>query len=174
MTLFILIVCVIALLFLVINFLFAPHSPDQEKDAIFECGFRSFKEQNRTAFNVIFALFGVEFMLFDLEVLSMLPFITSGYSNGVYGLGVFLVFSIIVTLGFVFELGKGALKIDSRQNIKTSQINNVNVTFLDGNAVSNPYVLKASLFNFSFKNLPKRFMKYITFKNEPSVPSNEN
>lgn len=42
MTLFIGFVSVIAILFLAINFIFAPHNPYQEKYSIFECGFHSF------------------------------------------------------------------------------------------------------------------------------------
>jgi NADH-ubiquinone oxidoreductase chain 3 len=38
------------------------------------------------------------------------------YSNEVYGLVVLLIFILIITVGFVFELGKNALKIDSRQS----------------------------------------------------------
>lgn len=39
----------------------------------------------------------------------------SAYTNGIYGLITMLVFFLVLTLGFVFELGKNALKIDSRQ-----------------------------------------------------------
>ena len=43
MTLFILFVCIVAVLFLFINLVFAPHNPYQEKDSMFECGFHSFR-----------------------------------------------------------------------------------------------------------------------------------
>jgi hypothetical protein len=39
-----------------------------------------------------------------------------------------LVFFLALTLGFAFELGKNALKIDSRQNILSSQIANASLT----------------------------------------------
>lgn len=38
------------------------------------------------------------------------------YENGLYGLIIMLIFTFIITAGFVFELGKSALKIDSRQS----------------------------------------------------------
>lgn len=63
-------------------------------------------------------------MLFDLEILLVYPYIVSAYINGIYGLIVMLVFFIILTLGFVFELGKNALKISSKQNYKTIKYNN--------------------------------------------------
>jgi NADH-ubiquinone oxidoreductase chain 3 len=122
MTFFILIVCVIALLFLVINFIFAPHNPYQEKYSIFECGFHSFLGQNRTQFGVKFFIFALVYLLLDLEILLIFPFALSGYINNLYGLLVALVFIGIITIGFIFELGKSALKIDSKQ---TQLIENV-------------------------------------------------
>src|SRR5713226_6820078 len=42
-------------------------------------------------------------------------FLISAYTNGIYGLVIMLIFFLALTLGFAFELGKNALKIDSRQ-----------------------------------------------------------
>ena len=144
MTLFILVVCIIALLFLIINLIFAPHNPYQEKYSIFECGFHSFLGQNRTQFGIKFFIYALVYLLLDLEILLVYPFAVSQYINNIYGLIIALLFIIIVTIGFVFELGKGALKIDSRQNTnesflaKLNQAKNktdlVNVTFL-GNII---------------------------------------
>jgi NADH-ubiquinone oxidoreductase chain 3 len=39
----------------------------------------------------------------------------SGYVNGIFGLIIMLLFFIILTLGFAFELGKNALSIESKQ-----------------------------------------------------------
>src|SRR5246127_1819610 len=115
LTFFFIFVPIIAILFLAINFIFAPHTPYQEKDSAFECGFHSFLGQNRTQFSISFFIFALLFLLFDLEILLVYPYIVSAYSNGIYGLIIMLVFFFILTLGFVFELGKNALKIESRQ-----------------------------------------------------------
>src|SRR6476620_1466432 len=125
MTLFILFVCIIALLFVIINFALAPHNPYQEKYSIFECGFHSFLGQNRTQFGIKFFIFGLVYLLLDLEIISIYPYGVSEYDNGIYGLAIVLIFTIIITIGFVFELSKNALKIESRQtltNIKKSNI----------------------------------------------------
>ena len=108
-------VSVIALLFLVLNFVLAPHNPYQEKDSVFECGFHSFLGQNRTQFSVSFFIFGLLFLLFDLEILLVYPYSVSSYTNDIYGLVIMMVFFVLLTLGFIFELGKNALTIDSRQ-----------------------------------------------------------
>ena len=115
MTFFFLFVSILALVFLVVNLLLAPHNPYQEKYSIFECGFHSFLGQNRTQFGVKFFIFALVYLLLDLEILIIYPFALSGYDNGIYGLIIVLIFIGIITAGFVFELGKGALKIDSRQ-----------------------------------------------------------
>ena len=116
MTFLFIFVSIIAILFLVLNFVLAPHNPYQEKYSIFECGFHSFLGQNRTQFGVKFFIFALVYLLLDLEILVIYPYGLSNYENGVYGLIVVLLFIAIITAGFVFELGKGALKIDSRQS----------------------------------------------------------
>ena len=116
MSILIIVVCIIAILFLVINLVFAPHNPYAEKYSIFECGFHSFLGQNRTQFGVKFFIFALVYLLLDLEILVIYPYGLSSYENGIYGLIIVLLFIGIITAGFVFELGKGALKIDSRQS----------------------------------------------------------
>src|SRR5690606_18834101 len=115
MTFLFIFVTVLSLVFLLLNFIFAPHNPYQEKYSIFECGFHSFLGQNRTQFGVKFFIFALVYLLLDLEIVMIYPFAVSEYENGVYGLIVVLIFIVIVTVGFIFELGKNALKIESKQ-----------------------------------------------------------
>jgi NADH-ubiquinone oxidoreductase chain 3 len=97
---------------LMINFILGPHNPYKEKDTPFECGIHSFIMQNRIQFTISFFIFGLLFLLFDLEILLVYPFTVSSYVNFIYGLIILLIFVLVLTLGFVFELGKEALKID--------------------------------------------------------------
>src|SRR6202030_2135566 len=114
-TFFLFFIPLLAFILLVVNLIFAPHNSYQEKDSAFECGFHSFLGQNRTQFSISFFIFALLFLLFDLEILLVYPYVVSSYSNGVYGLMLMLVFFLALTLGFAFELGKNALKIDSKQ-----------------------------------------------------------
>jgi NADH-ubiquinone oxidoreductase chain 3 len=107
----------------------------QEKYSIFECGFHSFLGQNRTQFGVKFFIFALVYLLLDLEILLTFPFAVSAYVNNIYGLIVALLFIGIITIGFVFELGKSALKIDSRQVITLLNVKSSNVTELIGKTV---------------------------------------
>jgi NADH-ubiquinone oxidoreductase chain 3 len=120
---------ILAIILLSINLIFAPHSPYQEKDSAFECGFHSFLGQNRTQFSISFFIFALLFLLFDLEILLIYPYAVSAYTNGIYGLIIMLIFFLALTLGFAFEVNKNALKIDSRQMFVIN--NNINrVLFL--------------------------------------------
>src|ERR1700751_4877737 len=126
-TFFLIFIPILAFLLLVINLIFSPHNSYQEKDSAFECGFHSFTYQNRIQFSISFFIFALLFLIFDLEILLVYPYVVSAYFNELYGLIIMLIFFLILTLGFVFELGKNALKISSRQNkskinIETSTI----------------------------------------------------
>jgi NADH-ubiquinone oxidoreductase chain 3 len=117
MTFILIFVPILALILLTINLIFAPHNPYQEKYSIFECGFHSFLGQNRTQFGIKFFIFALVYLLLDLEIILTFPFALSEYVNNIYGLIITLAFVGIITLGFMYELGKSALKIDSRQNL---------------------------------------------------------
>ena len=115
LTFFFIFIPILSFILLGINVLLSPHNPYQEKNSAFECGFHSFLGQNRTQFSISFFIFALLFLLFDLEILLVYSYVVSAYTNGIYGLIIMLVFFLVLTLGFVFELGKNALKIDSRQ-----------------------------------------------------------
>jgi len=114
-TFFLIFIPILAIILLAVNLIFAPHNPYEEKDSAFECGFHSFLGQNRSEFSISFFIFALLFLLFDLEILLVYPYIVSAYVNGIFGLIIMLVFFLILTLGFAFELGKNALSIESRQ-----------------------------------------------------------
>ena len=104
MTFFFILSAVLAVLFLALNFIFAPHNPYQEKYSIFECGFHSFLGQNRTQFGVKFFIFALVYLLLDLEIVMIYPFAVSEYINNVYGLLVTLGFIVIITIVIINNL----------------------------------------------------------------------
>ena len=114
-TFFLFLIPILAIILLAVNLILSPHNPYQEKDSAFECGFHSFLGQNRTQFSISFFIFALLFLLFDLEIVLIYPYVVSAYTNEIYGLIIMLLFFILLTLGFAFELGKNALKIESRQ-----------------------------------------------------------
>lgn len=141
MTFFFIFIPLLALIFLFINLIFAPHNSYQEKDSPFECGFHSFIYQNRREFSISFFIFALLFLLFDLEILLVFPYVVSAYINGIYGLMLMIIFFLMLTLGFAFELGKGALKISSRQNNLDIKIIN-SISYIDIDCTSNKLLKK--------------------------------
>ena len=127
-TLFLFFIPLLALILLLANLVFAPHNPYKEKDSAFECGFHSFLSQNRTQFNISFFIFALLFLLFDLEILLVYPYAVSTYTNGLYGLILMLIFFLALTLGFVYEIGKGALKLSSKQNTLSNNVSRTRLT----------------------------------------------
>ena len=115
-SIYILIIFLISIILILINFIFAIHNPYMEKKTAFECGFHSFLGQNRTQFTISFFIFALLFLLFDLEILLIYPYTISAYNNNSYGLIIMLLFFILLTVGLIFELGKKALIISSKQN----------------------------------------------------------
>lgn len=113
---FFIFVPILAIVLLLLNIILAPHNPYEEKNSVFECGFHSFLGQNRSEFSISFFIFALLFLLFDLEILLVYPYIVSAYVNDIFGLIIMMMFFLILTLGFAFELGKNALTIDSRQS----------------------------------------------------------
>ena len=86
----------------------APRRLDQEKATAYECGFEPFGEA-RSPFDIGFYLVAILFLVFDLEVAFLLPWVLGGVSTGFHGFFSFVLFLVILLLGFVYEWQKGAL-----------------------------------------------------------------
>ncbi|ORE92243.1 NADH-quinone oxidoreductase subunit A [Acuticoccus yangtzensis] len=103
------IACVIGLALLVVPFIVAYKSPDREKLSAYECGFNAFDDA-RMKFDVRFYLVAILFIIFDLEVAFLFPWVLSFDHIGWFGFGSVMVFLTILTIGFVYEWKKGALE----------------------------------------------------------------
>lgn len=164
LTFYIFFVFFLAFVLLAINLTFAPNNPYQEKNSAFECGFHSFLGQNRTQFTISFFVFALLFLLFDLEILLVYPYVVSAYSNGIYGLLIMLIFFLVLTLGFAFELGKKALNIDTRQssgNKDKSTILNAKFTIktlLSSNNKNNYSTFETSKLKWAFFSIKRLFL----------------
>ena len=91
LTFFFIFIPILTLILLTVNIVLSPHNPYQEKNSAFECGFHSFLGQNRTQFSISFFIFALLFLLFDLEILLLYPFITS-FSSFLYKINNFPLF----------------------------------------------------------------------------------
>jgi len=117
LTFFFLFVPVLVAVLLVVNQLLAVNKPDSEKVSPYECGFSPLGDA-RSKFSVQFYLVAILFIIFDLEVLFLFPFAVTLYETSLYGFWVVLIFLIILTIGYVYEWSKGALKFHQPPNSK--------------------------------------------------------
>jgi NADH-ubiquinone oxidoreductase chain 3 len=105
---------------LALNLLLAVHRPDSEKVQAYECGFSPIYCQTRAPFHVQFYLVGILFLIFDLEILLIYPLAVTLYQVSTYGFWITMIFFAILTVGFVLEIGSGALHFT---NQKSSVVN---------------------------------------------------
>jgi len=78
-----------------------------DKSGSYECGFDPF-EDARSRFDVRFYLVALLFIIFDLEVAFLFPLVGGTFPVG--GLAGVVLFLVILTAGFVYEWGAGALQ----------------------------------------------------------------
>lgn len=124
LTLMFIFVPILTGILLMLNVLLAVHKPDTEKVSAYECGFSPVYGQTRAPFSIQYYLVGILFLLFDLEILLLYPLATSLYQVGSYGFVVAIMFFLVLTLGFMFEWGKGALYFtEQRSAIRAPQNN---------------------------------------------------
>jgi NADH-ubiquinone oxidoreductase chain 3 len=102
---------VLAGVLLALNVLLAPHRPDEAKVSAYECGFSPVYGQTRSTFQIHFYIVAMLFLVFDLEILLLFPLGVTLYQVSTYGFVVGLIFFIVLTIGFVLEIGSGAISL---------------------------------------------------------------
>jgi NADH-ubiquinone oxidoreductase chain 3 len=102
---------ILAVLLLALNILLATHKPDEAKVSAYECGFSPVYGQTRSTFQIHFFLVALLFLVFDLEILLLFPIAVTLYQVSTFGFSIALIFFIVLTIGFVLEIGSGAISI---------------------------------------------------------------
>ena len=105
---FFLLAVFISCILLLVSFLVANQVGGVEKLSPYECGFEPF-EDARTFFDIKFYLIALLFLLFDIEVLFLLPWSISLSCLGVFGYWLMMEFLFELTLGFIYVWQKGVL-----------------------------------------------------------------
>ena len=99
----------IAIVSLLLPVLVAPKRPYAEKASPYECGFEAFDDA-RSKFDVRFYLVAILFIVFDLEVAFLFPWVMAFGSIGLFGFFSMMIFLLVLTIGFIYEWKKGALE----------------------------------------------------------------
>ena len=98
----------LSLLVIGISYVFATHNPYAEKISAYECGFEPF-EDARNEFNVSFYVVAILFLIFDVEVIYLFPWCLVLNYIGIYGIWAMIGFIVLLAIGFLYEIIKGAL-----------------------------------------------------------------
>jgi NADH-ubiquinone oxidoreductase chain 3 len=101
----------LALILLALNVLFASHKPDESKISAYECGFSPVYGQTRSTFQIHFYIVAMLFLIFDLEILLLFPIAVTLYQVSIFGFSIAIIFFIVLTIGFILEIGAGAIAL---------------------------------------------------------------
>ncbi|PBJ83408.1 NADH-quinone oxidoreductase subunit A [Lysobacteraceae bacterium NML93-0399] len=107
--LFLIVATGIGIALLIIGNLLGPKRPTLEKLSPYECGFEAF-EDARMQFDVRYYLIAIQFIVFDLEIIFIVPWATVFRELGVLGLIEMGIFAGMLLLGFIYVWKKGALE----------------------------------------------------------------
>ena len=102
---------ILAVALLALNVLLAVHRPDEAKVSAYECGFQAIVGQTRSTFQIHFYIVAMLFLIFDLEILLLFPIAVTLYQVSTFGFSIAIIFFIVLTIGFVLEIGSGAIAL---------------------------------------------------------------
>lgn len=91
-----------------LSFITVPKNFNLEKISAYECGFQPFI--SAISFEVKYYIVALLFLIFDLEVVILMPFTVSVGLIGIFGYTVMLIFFLILTIGFIYEWAIGGLE----------------------------------------------------------------
>jgi NADH-quinone oxidoreductase subunit A len=95
--------------FLLASTVIAPKKPDPEKLSAYECGFNAFDDA-RMKFDVRFYLVSILFIIFDLEVAFLFPWVFRVAAGDQAAFWSMMGFLGVLTIGFIYEWRRGALE----------------------------------------------------------------
>lgn len=98
----------IGLLLCLVSFLFIYQQPRAAKISAYECGFNPFGDA-RNKFEIRYYIVALLFIIFDLELLFLFPWIISIGGLTQEGILYMIFFLFVLTLGFIYEWKEGAL-----------------------------------------------------------------
>nr|YP_010231345.1 NADH dehydrogenase subunit 3 [Dermacentor auratus]QSV37414.1 NADH dehydrogenase subunit 3 [Dermacentor auratus] len=98
-TVVVLILCILSIIFFVLNF---SNFKTKEKNSPFECGFDPFS-LSRVPFSLKFFLIGIIFLIFDVEIVVILPFPLLASNKNLIFTFSFILINLLILLGLLYE-----------------------------------------------------------------------
>jgi NADH-quinone oxidoreductase subunit A len=99
---------ILCLILFSIAFILSPKENFFEKASAYECGFEPFGTTH-SIFNIQFFVVGILFMIFDLELAYLFPWVINLGNLCFFSFIIMFLFLFLLTIGFVYEWKKGAL-----------------------------------------------------------------
>lgn len=104
---------ILALIIFGASYISATQLKDAEKMSAYECGFDPFNHQDvQNMLSIKFYLVGILFIIFDIEIVFLFPWIMTLSTLTSFGFWTMMCFLILLTIGFIYEWKKGALEWD--------------------------------------------------------------
>ena len=107
--LFLLVATGIGVALIIVGRFLGPRRPDAQKLSPYECGFEAF-EDARMKFDVRYYLIAIQFIVFDLEIIFIVPWTLVFQELGARALVTMGLFVGMLFLGFIYVWKKGALE----------------------------------------------------------------
>lgn len=101
----------IGIVFLVLQKVLGPSRPNPEKLSTYESGMPPVRTA-RERFSVKYYMVAVLFILFDIEVIFLYPWAVNFRALGMFGFVEMVLFIVILFIGYIYILKKGALQWD--------------------------------------------------------------
>lgn len=140
---------------------------DSEKYSPYECGFAPFKTE-WSQFDIKFYLVALLFLVFDVELMFLLPYCLSYYYLGLTGYSVFMIFFGILLIGFLVEWATGML-VWKGEKVLTNFEEKIFwlkfPTFLKVNKVTSTMYINSYLEQTDSKYFLKRYWRHILWYN---------
>jgi len=121
---FVFIFAISVLLFVLAYFFSLSTIKDSEKLSQYECGFEPFDEATRHPFDVHFYVVGILFLILDVEIALLFPWVLALKNTGWFSFITMSIFLIILTIGFFYEWHRGALLWPKDQIVKDDEERN--------------------------------------------------
>jgi NADH-quinone oxidoreductase subunit A len=99
----------LALLIVILSYFLVTQSPETEKLSTYECGFDPYGD-TRNQFNIRFYIIAILFILFDIEIIFLLPWCVSISQLDLLGFWSMVEFLVELGIGFIYAWCVGAIE----------------------------------------------------------------
>lgn len=99
----------LALLIVVLSYFLVTQSPETEKLSTYECGFDPYGD-TREQFNIRFYIIAILFILFDIEIIFLLPWCVSISQLDLLGFWSMVEFLVELGIGYIYAWCVGAIE----------------------------------------------------------------